>query len=73
MDGYEPAADGVTLLATKTDHEPDPACLVARYRGQQHLTAQALAQLQPEPVLHRYLVLYWTGTIVDLVAESTGK
>ncbi|OFM47262.1 helicase-exonuclease AddAB subunit AddA [Lactobacillus sp. HMSC077C11] len=73
MDGYVTEADGVTLFDYKTDHEPDPAKLVARYRGQLNLYAQALAQLQPKPVTHRYLVLLRTGTIVDLVAESTGK
>ncbi len=47
MDGYVTEADGVTLFDYKTDHEPDPAKLVARYRGQLNLYAQALAQLQP--------------------------
>ncbi|EPC93483.1 ATP-dependent exoDNAse, partial [Lacticaseibacillus paracasei subsp. paracasei Lpp227] len=35
--------------------------------------AQALQDLQPKPVLHRYLVFLRTGTVVDLVASGAGK
>ena len=73
IDGYVSDTDGVTLFDYKTDHEPDPEVLVARYRGQLNLYAQALTRLQTMPVNHRYLVLLRTGTIVDLVANPIGK
>ncbi|RXT58424.1 helicase-exonuclease AddAB subunit AddA [Lacticaseibacillus chiayiensis] len=73
IDGYVSDTDGVTLFDYKTDHEPNPEVLVARYRGQLNLYAQALTRLQAKPVNHRYLVLLRTGTIVDLVANPIGK
>lgn len=73
IDGYVSDEQGVTLFDYKTDHNPNTAVLVDRYRGQLNLYAQALQDLQPKPVLHRYLVFLRTGTVVDLVASGAGK
>jgi ATP-dependent helicase/nuclease subunit A len=66
IDGFVTTEAGVTLFDYKTDHVTSESALVARYQTQLQLYAQALGQLQPQPVISRQLVLLETGRVVTI-------
>lgn len=71
MDGFVTTADGVILYDYKTDHiGHHQDAVVQRYSGQLRLYAQALRQIQPEPVVGLRLVLLETNTVVALPVEG---
>ena len=69
IDGYLEFEDHVVLYDFKTDHltkQQDASQILARYRGQLRLYAQALEQALEKPVKETYLVLLSARNVLSL-------